>query len=180
MHNYDEFGLVRTTLSDVIKDEEKEFHELYQSMCKMAEQSGKETHIDISRRCGRQSVGSNVSVDSPESFWRCSVFISFLDHVINELNAKFTALSLAAVRGLMSLPQKASSSNKAKTNEDLQPGYKEDLPTPDTLPQEPRVSKLKWTASAEQSGSDPETRADTLADIAELEVMCHNITQVFH
>ena len=53
----------------------------------LAELSGSE--INIPRRCVIQQGRNSVQANTPEEYWRRSLFIPYNDHLINELNNRF-------------------------------------------------------------------------------------------
>ena len=65
------------------KDPEKEFKPVFDSMLAMAKIGGS-VGMPIPRRCGRQTARSNVEASTPEEYWRRTVFVPFLDHLIQE------------------------------------------------------------------------------------------------
>ena len=63
--------------------------------------------ITLPRCCTAQTCRSNHPADSPEEFWRRSVYIPFADHLVSELKSRFNQLSTTAISGLCLLPGSA-------------------------------------------------------------------------
>ena len=116
----------------------------------------------------------NVPAESPEDYWQRAVYVPFLDHLLEELKGRFTGLTQAAVRALCLLPEKVKTLDVARVRENLAEAFNGDLPDQHNLPADLRLWKERWKAAAEC----PSTLEDTLAAIAEQEVVYPNITQV--
>ena len=56
--------------------------------------------LSVPRTCQRQTQRSNVIAETPKDYWRRSVFLPFLDHLLTELSSRFSAMTKAAVGGL--------------------------------------------------------------------------------
>ena len=88
---YKEVETVKDVFKGIREDSEKEFEDVYGSMCKMVKLHDRD-ELSIPRRCSRQTLRSNVEADTAQAYWRCSVFIPFLDHLLSELSSRFTQL----------------------------------------------------------------------------------------
>ena len=49
-----------------------------------------DSQITLPRMCSRQTKRSNVPANSPEEYYKRSIFIPFVDHLIQELSARFS------------------------------------------------------------------------------------------
>ncbi len=128
---YKEIKTIKKIFYDMRENPEEEFKSIYQSMEDMAVQNG----ITISRTCGRQTARSNVQASSPEKYWQRTIFVPFLDHLIQAFNDRFTQLNEYAVRGFQLLP----SNLETITTEDAERICKRFmcvLPPPDSFMQE--------------------------------------------
>ena len=103
-------NLVRETLSDARKVVEK-FHEsLFLQATKSAEELGVDhgvlRGVDIVKlqTCGRQTQRSNVSSADVSEYFRKSVTVPFLDHLLTELNNRFSTLHERAMTGMKLMP----------------------------------------------------------------------------
>ena len=45
----------------------------------------------IPRRCGRQTLRSNIEADVPETYYRHALTVSCLDHLITQLKERFNS-----------------------------------------------------------------------------------------
>ena len=107
---YQEIALIRDELKDVRVRADIEFKEnVISIMEKLSLVSG--TSISIPRRCNHQTLRGNVEAGTPEEYWRRTIFIPVVDHLISELTDRFQNLSQCAVRGLYLLPGTLSSLN---------------------------------------------------------------------
>ena len=57
-----------------------------------------EDGIIMPRVCGRQTSRSNVQASSPEEYWRRTIFVPFLDHLIQAFSDRFTQLNEDAIK----------------------------------------------------------------------------------
>ena len=73
---------------------------------------------------------------TPEEYWRVSIFTPYLDHIISELNSRFSVLNQQAIKGFLLLPSKASVISVKELERDLLLAFAGDLPSPDTLARE--------------------------------------------
>ena len=59
----------------------------------------------IPRKCKKQTQRSNVEADVPEVYYRRTLAIPFLDHLLKELGERFTAHANIAALGLCLVPK---------------------------------------------------------------------------
>ena len=71
------------------ENSEEEFHEIFEEISSVAQDVGIE--IGIPRLAGRQIHRNNVQVETPEEYYRISIFVPFLDHLITQLSDCFQA-----------------------------------------------------------------------------------------
>ena len=101
----------------------------------------------IPRRCGRQTQRSNVPADTPSEYFRRTISIPVLHHLISELNSRFSNHQQVALLGLSIVPSLFGSlesddhMSRFKTLSDL---YQDDLPSPECLESELHNWKMKW------------------------------------
>ena len=74
---YKEVDVVKRVLKDIRANPSNEYDKVYASMCTMAELHGME-ELTVPRTGSRQSLRSNVGVENPKTYWRCTTFIPFL------------------------------------------------------------------------------------------------------
>ena len=87
-----------------LHDEIGNWHSIwFQSAVDIAEEVGTEKP-SIPRRCNRQTQRANVEADIPEVYYRRSLTIPFLDHLIKELEDRFSSNAKVATSGLCLVP----------------------------------------------------------------------------
>ena len=157
---YDEVKIVIDQLHDVRSKAEEEFHTLFSQM---VEDHGEES-FQVPRRCGRQTMRANTPGDSPEAYWRATIFTPRLDHMLAELLSRFSALNSKAIQGFHLLPSGSGNLAPDELSTELMPVYKNDLPSPDHLQTEMDRWQRKWKLVKEEGGMLPSTVPATLAE----------------
>lgn len=76
-----------TLLSEKRENAEEAFNEIFKQATELAIKI--ETDIQIPRKTAHQAHRDNYDIDSPEDYYRLSIFIPFLDHFITHLNDRF-------------------------------------------------------------------------------------------
>ncbi|XP_066274145.1 52 kDa repressor of the inhibitor of the protein kinase-like [Branchiostoma lanceolatum] len=147
---YEKVNHVLTEMREIRGKAEEEFARVFQAATEMAQGVG--NTMDIPRRCGRQTQRSNVEADSPEVYFRRSVFVPFVDGMVEQLATRFQQLSALACRALLLIP-----SNLHNLQEDhilqLQQYYEPDLPSPLSFRQELRLWKAEWQGEEDKPTS---------------------------
>ena len=159
---YESIEDVKKELSTIRTNADSEFSELFADMKKMATLAGQQDDelMRIPRRCGRQTLRNNIEADEPEQYWKRSVFLPYLDNLMEALDARFNQLSLQAIRGLCLIPANLGKlSDERKT--DLKSYYSDDLPSLKSFEQELRLWKLSWIDVA----TKPDSLVSTLAEM---------------
>lgn len=90
---YQEIYTVKTILKGIRADPTKEFQSIFRSALVMAKVAGSASEMPVPRTCGRQTARSNVEASTPEEYWRRTVFVPFLDHIMPELSDRFCQLN---------------------------------------------------------------------------------------
>lgn len=142
-------NLVKEALQDV-RDNMDEFHaKWYSEILKLADE------LDVTpskpRTCGRQTKRSNVPCESTEDYYKKTIAIPLLDHMLSEMNSRFGDLQIKASMGLQVIPAMIP---QFSTNDFEY--FVDDLPSPSTLEQEMHMWKLKWA-----NESDPPSDINT-------------------
>ena len=119
---------------------QKAFEEPFEDMQAMARLAGADG-LSIPRRCGRQTQRSNVEATTAEEYWRRTVFVPFLDHLLAELSDRFSTMASKAVQGMLLLPPNVQKLTKVKI-EELLVAYGNDLPSRSTFQQEVKLWML--------------------------------------
>ncbi|XP_078585777.1 52 kDa repressor of the inhibitor of the protein kinase-like [Branchiostoma floridae x Branchiostoma japonicum] len=137
-------GQVDRVLQEMRKVREKaeeEFQKVFQAACQMADKTGHK--IEVPRRCRRQTLRSNVEADTPEAYFRRSVFIPFVDSMVEQLATRFRQLTVHACHALMLIPSDLHNMTEDHINQ-LHEYYEPDLPSPFSFHQELRLWKAQW------------------------------------
>ena len=66
--------------------DESVWDELYQSALDLSEPF--DIVENMPRRCGRQTTRANQPADTPKQYWKVSLYIAFIDHMIMELESR--------------------------------------------------------------------------------------------
>jgi hypothetical protein len=112
----------------------------------------------IPRRCGRQRDRNNV----PAEYYKRSITIPFLDHLLSQLQSRFSSDQQLVARGLSLVPaiMKESVSTWKKNVMDLATFYESDLPSVDNIDMEIVCWETKWK---DHVGELPSKPKETLA-----------------
>ncbi len=108
----------------------------------MAKKSG--TEIAIPRRCGKQILRNNVKGSTPKTYYRRSLFLPFIDSLLQQLGDRFQGLTASAIQGLLLIPSNVQRLDSDK-QEMLASFYAPDLPCPTTAVQEMQLWKRRWS-----------------------------------
>lgn len=122
--------------------------ELYNQSAQLAEEVG--TVIQEPRTTARQTNQSNIQTESAEDYYRMTVYIPFLDFVINQLTARFPNLELEFVGKLQHLL--FPDMNDASITDILQGAikFKGDFPCFSALKGELHIWKNMWNLDPEK------------------------------
>ena len=86
--------------------------------------------------------------NTPEIYWRRFVFLPFLDHLIQEFDKRFIAITRKVMLSLNSLPNNVGKLTYANITV-LQECYSRDLPYPVSMSAEVSLWKNQWDSSEE-------------------------------
>ena len=147
---YEKVDLVLNEMRTIRANADEEFKRVFEAARNMAEKTGHA--IEIPRRCKRQTMRSNVEADTPETYYRRSVFVPFVDNMVEQLASRFSQLTLHACRALLLMP-----ANLENLTEDhgqkLRQFYEPDLPSPLSFEQELRLWKSQWHDECDKPAS---------------------------
>ncbi|XP_035660282.1 52 kDa repressor of the inhibitor of the protein kinase-like [Branchiostoma floridae] len=138
---YEQVDLVRKELRSIRERADEEFHQVYLSASEMAQRLGQD--MEVPRRCRRQTQRCNVEADTPEVYFRRSIFVPFVDGMVEQLTSRFPQLTAHACRALMLIPSNVHSLQQDHIQQ-LREYYEPDLPSPLSLQQELRLWKAQW------------------------------------
>ena len=99
---YSEITSARDLLRDVRTNCDVEFAKIFKDASELTSLFGQD-HPEVPRLAMRQTHRNNISVQTPEVYWRRAVFVPFVDNLIAELDSRFSAMSNAAVQGFQLL-----------------------------------------------------------------------------
>ena len=126
--------------------------------------------IVLPRCCGRQMERSNVPGDTPKVYFKISIYLPFLDSLIQQYNMRFTSLSQKAL-----IPTHLHLANSEVVS-DLFTFFKDDLPLPSIFDQELNLWRRQWNTQVEK----PKDLSDTFTDSRVCTLMYPNITKILH
>lgn len=156
---YDMVTNVREAVSDA-RGEDSTI--VYEKASEMARKAGLE-HLEMPRRCGRQTQRNNVPADSMCEYFERVIFYPFVDAFISQLDMRFNTMTRQACLALCLLPNNLEQLNE-ESIQSLVDHYNDDLPQPDTFTQELGLWKRKWCNTTVK----PENIADTLSETCKL------------
>lgn len=82
-----DISIVRQALEAHRDTSDQSFKEIMNNVTMLASQVGVE--ISTPRTCGRQTMRINVDAKDPEEYYKISIFIPFLDNLIQQLHSRF-------------------------------------------------------------------------------------------
>ena len=114
------------------------------------------TEPSLPRLCRHQRHRPNIPAQSPSEYFRRTISIPVLDHLLSEMNSRFDKHQQTAIQGLYLIPSLLVS----KTLEEVLPKiqelgdmYKEDLPFHYSLSSELHCWYMKWRDQEKEHGS---------------------------
>ena len=152
---YTEVHGICEVLKQVRADADEEFHSVFKEMESMADIADKP--ISIPLRCGKRTLCNNVEADDAETYYRRTIFLSFLDGMIAQLAVRFPSLNAQATRGLLLIPTNLEQMSK-ENGRSIEEYYGPDMPSAPTFHQEIRLWRHNWSSYVNK----PTTLQDTL------------------
>ncbi len=112
------------------------------------------TEPSLPRRCGKQIYRANVPADSPLEYFCRSISIPLLDHLLSEMNSRFSKHQQTALLGLCLTPSIMVTlpAVECTAKVDKLADMKEDLPSPDCVHSELECWQLKWHKQLQEHG----------------------------
>lgn len=108
-------AVLKQVLQDARSGIETQFKTLFTNASRCAQNHN--VLVSIPRRCSRQTTRENHPGLTAEEYYRRSLAVPFLDHLISEIDTRFTSHSLTAMRCLGIIPSCFSSSQRATDDE---------------------------------------------------------------
>ena len=114
-------------MTDARSDIDTQFHAIFEAASRRAQKY--DIPVNTPRRCSIQRARENHPGTTAEEYYRRSLAIPFLDHLMCEINGRFTSHSITAMRCLGIIPACFSSENRASDAEMLE-FFQDDLSFP--------------------------------------------------
>lgn len=111
------------------------------------------TELKKPRTVSVQRNRSNVQTDTVEDYFRLSIYLPFLDFIINEIHCRFPKTEMNPIGKLQMLLPGLGKFPKNYEDSVLEGAklYKNDLPNFDALKDELSIWRHMWSSSAERS-----------------------------
>ena len=161
-----EISCVRATLKKIREDVSSRHKEWFTTVEQMCHSVGDEPSLP--RLCARQAHRSNIPAENACEYYRRVISIPLLDHLISQIESRFTSHHQTALHGLYLVPallvQKPVEEMLPKI-ELLGDMYEDDIPSINSLPSEFQCWYLKWKQQEQEHGlvSLPNTLSFTLS-----------------
>ena len=142
------YSLVSSTIADLehLRASDDEVAEWYEQAILLGESVGSEPRVWWIT--GRQQHRENVDSSTPEEYYRRSVILPFLDHLITDMKARFNSTATAASQRLSLVPEVLVEQEDPTTKiAQLGEIYAADLPNPTTLSTDIRKWRRKWDST---------------------------------
>ena len=148
-----EISNLRAVLQD-LRDNVDDYHDQwFAEVEQMCTTIGAEPSLP--RLCARQTHRSNVPSQTPKEYYRRTITIPLLDHMLSEIDRRFSTHQQTAVTGLCLIPfllvnktLVEATSTIAKLGE----MYDSDLPSPSSLQSEVHTWYLRWRREKQEHG----------------------------
>ena len=128
------------------------------------------------RKVVDQTQQNNVPARSPKEYFKLAVFIPYLDCLIQQLDLRFSDLTIQGLRALCLIPSHLYKDDEETiVADDLYKFYSDDLPFPQAFHQEIALWKTMWNNSPIKPANSLVT---TIADRNASPTMFPNITTI--
>ena len=136
-----------------IRQDDNVWQELYQDITKLAEKQNV-----LPRTAGRQQNRDNVPADTPEEYWRRSVYYPLLDHIANELETRLVVPKDRFLAQYL-IPSKLASLTPETELQVVMP-FAGDLPDNNFAAY--KAEMVRWKCKWQNATEKPSTLIDTL------------------
>lgn len=135
---------VKMVLSDA-RENGTEYDAVFSKATQMAEVANLES-LQTPRRCGKQTQRNNVPGVTPKIYFKRTVYIPFLDSIIQQFSVRFGSLAVQAIRAITLVPVHLSSEVNLNDTmfHDIFDFYKDDMPSPASFFQELNLWNRMW------------------------------------
>lgn len=123
-------------------------HRIFEHSCRIADRS--QITIAKPRLSLRQQHRSNLPTDSVEEYFKVTVTIPFLDHLLNDLTSHFSAHVKQSASVQKLLPVNIESASTIDGFNQALFFYKDDLPNSDLVDEEFHLWKSRWLAVSKE------------------------------
>ena len=154
---YNQIDRVLTYYKFIRNNVDSEFHKVYAHAERMA--TSVDTEPCKPRSCARQTNRPNVATLTVEEWYKVNVAIPFLDHIITDLESRFSPLAKTASSLLCLVPSILCSDHDVNFA-DVLDMYSGDMPTPEIFDQE--ISRWKHHFLAIPASKRPNTCASAM------------------
>ena len=148
MKGYSVVENVQMTLEDVRRNVEEYHHLWFTRANELCTTIGGQ--FDVIRLCGSQTLRNNHPVQSKEDYYRVSVTIPFLDHLISQIKLRFSTNHLVHAKGFALVPAilKEQSDDAKRWSANVKSfldNCKSDLPHPLGIDAELDLWRMHWS-----------------------------------
>ena len=109
----------------------------------------------LPRICGKQQYRMNFPSDTPSEHYKRSISIPLLDHMLSELNCRFSSDNQVVLKGMCLVPTVMVTMTKEKTQKranSLVEMYKTDFPSTNGIDGKILCWYLKWEKHGKEHG----------------------------
>lgn len=164
-------------LRDNVEDYHDQWFSKVEQMCTLIG-----TEPSLPRVCARQTHRSNVPSQTPKEYYRRTITIPLLDHMLTEIDRRFSTHQQTAVTGLYLIPSILVNKTLVEVTSkitELGEMYDSDLPSPSSLQSEVHTWYLRWRKEKQEHGEQalPTSLSLTLPHLSSL---FPNITELLH
>ena len=175
-----EIGNLTSVLQDLRDNVDKYHDEWFAEVEQMCTKIG--TEPSLPRPCARQTHRSNIPSQTPKDYYRQTITIPLLDHMLSEIDRRFSTHHQTAVTGLYLVPSILVNKTLVEamsTLAKLGDMYSNDLPNPSSLQSEIHTWYLKWRQEKQDHGEQslPTSLSFTIPRASSL---FPNITELLH
>ena len=166
-------SLVTEQLDSLCLKQVTEFKSIFRKCELMADFSN--VSIAVPRIVQRQTIHSNIEHNSPEEYFRKSIFFPFLGGLLQELHDRFQRKSKDYIKAIVLVPSNLQDCDAEAVNT-INGFYLDDMPHPTNFNQEIQLWKCYW--STEKTKVDAVT--STLEHLSEKKIsqMFPSITRI--
>lgn len=156
------------------RSDHNDFENVY-SKCEIMGNVANITSLEPPRRCGRQIHRNNVPAETSKQYFERSVYLPFLDSLMQQFAMRFDGLAKKAVSAMRLMPTHLNQLDSQSANDVLE-YYKDDLPMSNTFDQELALWRRLWNTQSDK----PQHLAATLQDSRSCPLMYPNITKILN